>query len=453
MKAFTYNSALLKISPRLDSIITKQSKLQIGQTLLNLNKIADRIEVSKAIKSNKILISRRLLGQNYSVSSPQAFHPLNYQLLPNHIIRTGPVVGVLIAGKEKSGEPPIAHRARIYRGLSQFAAQKNIFVYFFYADDVDWEQQSVKGLLYESRANQKSSLIKANFRLPDLVYNRISYRYKEDALVVQEFLHKASQQGIHVFNSRFLNKWEVHQSLATDSLTRDFVIDTERYSKETLKKFLEKYPEFFIKPIASSVGKGIIKVIATQPKRIQYYRLGKSSHWQICHSHHELYERLSISQGENYILQKGIKLASLKQRVFDIRAQVQKDGQGVWQFTGAAIRVAAVGKFVTHVPNGGSKRDYHQTIKEVFGTSGPVKEKLDLQLKTITQRVPLALEGSLGINLAVLSIDIGIDQDGQMWIIEVNSKPASFDENAIRKRHLDLLTDYFLFKSDFGATN
>lgn len=447
------NRVLIKIPPRLDSIINTQTKLQIGQTLLNINKLADKIEINKAVKSNNILISRRLLCKNCSFSSPQAFHQLNFQLLPNNIIRTGPVVGILIAGKEKSGAPPVARRARIYGGLSQVAAQKDIFVYLFYADDVDWEHQLVKGFIYESRANKKSSWIKANFMLPDLVYNRISYRYKEDTYVVQEFMNKAAQADIHVFNSRFLNKWEVHQSLAADSQTREFVIETKCYSKETLKDFLGKYQEFFIKPVASSVGKGIIKVISTQPKRIEYYRLGKSSHWQICYSAQELYDRLSIAEGESYILQKGIKLASINQRIFDIRAQVQKDGQGIWQFTGAAVRVAAAGKFVTHVPNGGSKRDYHLTIKEVFGSSGPVKEKLDIQLKTICRKVPQALEGSLGINLAVLSIDIGIDQDGHMWIIEVNSKPASFDENAIHKRHLDLLTDYFLFKSVFGVTN
>jgi hypothetical protein len=75
---------------------------------------------------------------------------------------------------------------------------------------------------------------------------------------------------------------------------------------------------------------------------------------------------------------------------------------------------------------------------------------LDKQLKTICHTVPPILEDTLGIDLAILSLDIGIGRDGHMWIIEVNSKPASFDEAAIYKRHLALLTDYFLFKSNFS---
>jgi len=58
----------------------------------------------------------------------------------------------------------------------------------------------------------------------------------------------------------------------------------------------------------------------------------------------------------------------------------------------------------------------------------------------------------LGLNLAVLSMDIGIDAAGKLWIIEVNSKPASFDENDIRQRHLQLLMDYFSFVAQKNKT-
>ncbi|NLV22689.1 MAG: YheC/YheD family protein [Syntrophomonadaceae bacterium] len=441
------NKVLIKIPPQLDKIFSQQTKLQIGQNQLSIQRLADKIIVDKSIKSDVIQISRQLLMHDNLNASSKVFHQLNYRLMPDKTIRVGPVVGILIAGKESAGSPPVARRARVYKELSQKAAAKNIFLYFFYADDFDWQHRLVKGFIYKSGSG-KLHWHKAAFCLPDIVYNRISYRYKEETEAVQNFMSKARQASIYLFNSRFLNKWEVHKSLFNNLQTREFVLETDCYSAATLKKYLNKYNEFFIKPTASSVGKGIIKVIANQPGTIDYFQWGKSSNWQTCHSYGELFNRLSIPAGDKYILQKGIKLASIGKRVFDIRAQVQKDGQGKWQFTGAAVRLAAVGKFVTHVPNGGSKRDYHLTINEVFG-SGPITEGLDKQLKNICRHVPQALEESLGINLAVLSIDIGIDRNGHMWIIEVNSKPASFDETAIHKRHLELLTDYFLFKTNF----
>jgi len=450
MNKFQDNKVLIKIPPRLEKIIDDETKLQIGQKLLSTNKLADKIIVDKSIKSNMIMVSRRLLAFSKSNASSLVFHQLNYQLLPDKIIKVGPVVGVLIAGKENTGSPPVARRARIYRELSQNAAQKNIFMYFFQAHEVDWNHQKVRGLIYDSSL-KNGKWRKADFFLPDIIYNRISFRHKEDTEAVQEFMLKARHTNIYLFNSRFLNKWEVHQSLVNHPKTREFSIETDCYSNEALTKYLNKYNEFFIKPVANSIGKGIIKVISTRTDRIEYFRLGRSPNWQICRSQAELYTRLSIPLGEKYILQKGISLASIDNRIFDIRAQVQKDGQGIWQFTGAAVRLAASGKFVTHVPNGGSKRDYYLTIKEVFGSSSSVMQELDKQLKTICHTVPQILEDSLGINLAVLSIDIGIDRDGRMWIIEVNSKPASFDEEAIYKRHLGFLTDYLLFKANFGV--
>jgi hypothetical protein len=448
MNNYQDNKVLIRIPPRLEKIIDDETKLQIGQKILSYDKLADKIIVDKSIKSNVVMVSRRLLAFSKSTVSSHVFHPLNYHLLLDKIIKVGPVVGVLIAGKENAGSPPVARRSRIYRELSQNAAQKNIFMYFFQAHEVDWNHRKVKGFIYDTSI-KNGKWRKANFCLPDIVYNRISFRHKEETEVVQEFMMKTRQAKIHLFNSRFLNKWEVHQSLVNHPQTNEFIPETDCYSNETLFKYLNKYHEFFIKPVANSIGKGIIKVISNRPDKIEYFRLGKSSSWQTCRSHEELYHRLSIPPGEKYILQKGICLASIDNRIFDIRAQVQKDGQGIWRFTGAAVRLAATGKFVTHVPNGGSKRDYRLTVNEVFGASSSVTQGLDKQLKIICRTVPQILEDTLGIDLAVLSLDIGIDRDGHMWIIEANSKPASFDEAAIYKRHLGLLTDYFLFKSNF----
>lgn len=450
MNNYQDNKVLIKIPPRLEKIIDDETRLQIGQKLLSTNKLADKIIVDKSIKSNVVMVSRRLLVFSKSTASSLVFHQLNYHLLPNNIIKIGPVVGVLIAGKENTGSPPVARRARIYRELSQNAAQKNIFMYFFYAHEVDWNHQRVKGLLYDTSI-KNGKWRKAGFCLPDIVYNRISFRHKEETEIVQEFMIKTRQANIHLFNSRFLNKWEVHQSLVNHPQTNKFIPETDCYSNEALSKYLNKYHEFFIKPVANSIGKGIIKVISTRSDKIEYFRLGRSPNWQTCHSHEELYNRLSIPSGDKYILQKGICLATIDNRIFDIRAQVQKDGQGIWQITGAAVRLAAIGKFVTHVPNGGSKLDYRMTVNKVFGSNSSVTQELDKQLKKICLTVPQILEDSLRINLAVLSLDIGIDRDGHMWIIEVNSKPASFDEETIYKRHLGLLTDYFIFKSNFAV--
>jgi len=66
-------------------------------------------------------------------------------------------------------------------------------------------------------------------------------------------------------------------------------------------------------------------------------------------------------------------------------------------------------------------------------------------LMNISSIIPYVLEKSLALSLGIISIDIGINKSGIMQVIEVNSKPASFDEYDIRKRHLSNLNEYFLY--------
>ena len=145
---------------------------------------------------------------------------------------------------------------------------------------------------------------------------------------------------------------------------------------------------------------------------------------------------------KRYLVQRGVPLANYRGRVFDIRSQVQKDGNGNWVFTGAGARVAARNAFVTHIPNGGHLADLHEVIAEVFDSSTETINAFMDRLKKTTIIAGRILDKELGINLAILSLDVAVDNEGHLWILEVNSKPASFDEDDIRYRHFEYLMDY-----------
>ena len=61
------------------------------------------------------------------------------------------------------------------------------------------------------------------------------------------------------------------------------------------------------------------------------------------------------------------------------------------------------------------------------------------------------LEEGLQIPLGVLSLDIGVDSSGNLWILEINSKPARFDEADIRFKHIKLLIDYFTYAAEHNS--
>ncbi len=357
------------------------------------------------------------------------------------------IVGVLSTPKNPKYPLPTGKGAKFNQEMIIAARNKGIVIFCFYPEDINWRERRVVGHTY-IKQGKKGKWIRSLFPMPDIVYNRLSYRKHERQKNVQNLLTRLEKEPrIHLFNSRFLNKWEVHQSLSRNSLSSDLVPESCAFNLDNLNMMLGKHEAIFIKPISNSIGKGITKVERRSNSRFIFYKVAASSlGWNKCMPN-QLYQNLRtrISDDNRYIIQKAIDLAQLKNRLFDLRTEVQKNGQGEWTLIGVGVRVAARGKYVTHVPNGGSRAVYKDVIDEVFGHCSTIRQSLDSQLKYISKTAPRVLEEDLNVSLGILSIDIGIDKNGTMQIIEINSKPAGFDEDDIRKRHLENLIEYFLF--------
>lgn len=356
-----------------------------------------------------------------------------------------PVVGVVTSRKGKADYPfPRGRESLIYREMIEAAYKKAMLLYYFYPDQVNWKARTIKGHVYRN-----GRWISQIFPFPDIVYNRIVYRKVEGDSQVKKVLDRfRKMENLLFFNTRFLDKWEVYQALMSSEKTSCFSPASKILNNESLHEFCAKYDLLFIKPRNSNTGKGIVKLekLSHQGWRCCFTK-GKEL---LCSDYAAIKEvnqglKAIIKTGNDFIIQQGIPLSRYNKRIFDIRGLVQKDGSGDWTFTGAGVRMAAPGRFLTHIPNGGKAASYDDILEKVFTKSSVKKSCLDEQVNEICSTVPGVLEEYSGLCLAVLSIDIGLDEEGRMWVIEVNSKPAGFDEKAIRMRHLDYLTDYFLY--------
>jgi len=386
-----------------------------------------------------------------SLPAKKLHSPRTAPLILEAVSTHKPVVGVLItAGHRSKYKLPTGKDARIKKEMIESARSYGMLMYFFYPRDLDWRKNRIKGytLKLDTSTNDAEWTID-HFPMPDIVYNRLSFRRNEARKHIHSLLDRLENNPhIYLFNRRFLNKWEVHQCLAQNSQGSALVPETRLLTLSNLQIMADKYPELFIKPANKSIGKGIIKVERKeQSSRYLYKTAASTEKWNISpsikHLHHRLVEM--IDPDDLYMIQRGIDLATYKGRVFDLRVEVQKNGQGRWVFTGVGVRIAALGKYVTHVPNGGSRAEYDEVIHKVFGRSKIQTDYLTRQLKNICSVVPEVLENGLKMNLGILSVDIGIDRSGLMQVIEVNSKPSSFDENDIRQQHLKNLNEYFIY--------
>lgn len=365
---------------------------------------------------------------------------LVYHTAPDSIY-LGPIIGILNSALRPEGRPG-PYEVKIYREMIRYARKRGVFIYLFRAGGVDKRKGLVEGVTLDQAGNWLTRV----FPRPDIVYNRIRKRSVETSSQVDAVLKNFhNDPRLHLFNSRFLYKWEVYQAVGDVPVVYSLFPFTMQFTRHNLEIMMEKFGEVIIKPDSGSLGKGIVKIISKK-NRIELAESSEPSRWFQCSSIHELYSTLSnkMNVDSKCLLQRLVTMSRYKGRIFDIRAQFQKDGTGTWVTTGAAVRAASKRQFVTHIPNGGKAEVFNTVVRSVFPDPG-IRKGIRDQLDFICNQVPATLEQRLDLNLAIVSMDIAIDPQGKMWILEVNSKPSHFDEKDIRRRHMQLFIDYCVY--------
>lgn len=144
-----------------------------------------------------------------------------------------------------------------------------------------------------------------------------------------------------------------------------------------------------------------------------------------------------------WIVQPYLHLYTADHRPFDIRVLTQKNGQGEWEVVGKAIRLGHLGGLTSNLHGGGTGVGFIPFIRQHY----PEQEKaIHEQIDELGRKIPPLLESAHG-PLLELGIDIGVDRKGDIWIIEVNSKPgrnlfAWTGEKNVQHRSVQNIIDY-----------
>ncbi len=330
-------------------------------------------------------------------------------------------LGILVCPKAS----PVPFGSSVfYRKLAAAGESLGLAVYVFALDWIDWTSRRVTGYAYDQAAGRWT---RGTYPLPRLVYDRAFPRSMLALMRLRAGVSRlAAEPGVSLLGRGLGGKLDVYRLLAEDRALVSLLPPSEPYAgPASLARFLRERGDVVVKPQGGTHGKGVFRLRKTPEGA--YEARGRTASNRSVALRFERREALlrwadaRLIGGRPFLLQPYLELTMPDGAPYDVRALVQKDGEGRWTFTGAAARVGRPGGVTSNLHGGGAPRPAADALAERFGRAAA--ERILRRIRRAALAIPPVLERGHG-PLLELGIDFGVDAGGQVWVLEVNSKPG-----------------------------
>lgn len=240
---------------------------------------------------------------------------------------------------------------------------------------------------------------------------------------------------------RVASKWAKTEVMMANRSLAPYIPETRKFDDVSLSDMLLTYETVYIKPDHGTYGNGVMRAelrslssasksgdltksesenIELVQKSVYILRYGTQA--KVFRSVEELHRAISDRIGSRlYIIQKGIDLLKYKKRPFDLRVLVQSTPQGDWETTGLLTRMAAPQKIITNYHSGGQVLAPHEPLGSHM-SAGELERTLK-KLANLGVRVGSGMQSAYP-GIRELGLDVAIDNDHEIWIIEINTMPS-----------------------------
>lgn len=305
------------------------------------------------------------------------------------------------------------------------AASYGLTICYLRLEDVDLLTGKCRAYI---RKNQRYQM--HHIEIPKVIHNRAMHFSKISHYLIAGLI----QRGITIFNVRNrYGKDEIYRLLMNNTELSTHLPETELASIGAIQRMLERHRDLILKPVSSSIGKGIMRIIHEHGNGKIYIssaRDKKQVHYPIKKGKlpPELYARI---REKNYLVQERIPLATYVGRPIDLRVSVQRGSTGCWHVTGMYAKVAPRDHFVTNVAQGGMALPYdviHPFVLPSYSLPAVVQQIHHLAV-TAARHLSRTLPG-----LADLGFDMALTSQGEIYFIECNGRDQRY---GFRKAGMD----------------
>ncbi|RKP54196.1 YheC/YheD family protein [Cohnella endophytica] len=330
-------------------------------------------------------------------------------------------LGILVY--ERDDDPPFAESSFIRR-LNQFGSARGMPLFAF--APWTWEERngSVKGWSWNDREGRWEP---GRRMLPSVVYDRAWPETDAEKLRYRQAVRRLRESVKLVFlNGRLPNKGKVYECLAKNRTFSAYIPPTALFrGSASLSDWLSKHSHAaFLKPIAGSQGRRVVAIVVAEDGTVKLSGRRQDNQPFEVEVANEATALRRIERwigSRPYIMQPFLELKGDHGEPFDLRALMQKGGDGRWSLTGIAARCGSPGMVTANLHGGGKASSARTMLSRLFGDIRG--RELFEEATNMSYMIAVRLENVFG-RFAEIGLDYGIDRSGKLWFLEANSKPG-----------------------------
>ncbi|MEC5425926.1 YheC/YheD family protein [Virgibacillus sp. C22-A2] len=287
----------------------------------------------------------------------------------------------------------------------------DIEVIYLRPRDVNIEEDKVRGKVLVN-----NSWLSIETEIPPFI-DIAPYCYKRKNQEITTYLRNKTFLSDNRDN--VLSKQKLQDKLKSTVEFSDIVIPTQKiYSINDIIDFLDKYTKVVMKPTNGIRGRGVYVL----EKKNECYYLGYQKE-SVTLTYKELEDFFQENiKDRGFILQKHISSRTVQGDPFDCRVHVEKNQDGEWTSAKNYIRIGIGQKVISNVNQGGGISELVPFLKSNFEDEW---ENIVKKINELSVTLPRKVEELRNTHIMSLGLDIGIDENGSLYLFEVNDGPAT----------------------------
>jgi hypothetical protein len=348
----------------------------------------------------------------------------------------GVLIGIFTSGFTNFKLSPVGERSYFFRKLLSVQSSLGVIPFIFGEKHIDWENGLINGYFHFGDGWETEKV-----PFPNVIYDRLPNRRSEKRKTYKEIKCRLQgEYGIPWYNPGFFNKLDLFERLESDEAVNIYLPETHSFqSFQEIERMLSLYKQVFLKPKNGSLGNGIHKLTFDRQSQDYYCRFrdreGKNRLVRFSSLERLMNTLFKNRNLDTFLIQQGISLITEDNRPIDFRVHTNKDEEGSWHVSAIAGKVAGIGSVTSHANNGGVVK----SLAELFPDPSRRMEA-ESSLNEAALKLSRAIESNMEGYIGEIGFDLGLDENGGVWMFEANSKPGRAIFSHPELRSFDILT-------------